>query len=247
VTRTDPGHVLRRALLVWGAGHLAVGRRALGWTLVVIEVVAAFVVGWLTIGLANSSAYLVPFLAGVAFLAAWAWQAVDAYRHARSAEAAAGPVPERSPAVAAGWLALPLLAWFAGFWLIGADGSTPAAALDRFVTDWSAGALDEERWPSSVLDAADEARDGLGAATDDLRDVRFSVTDLREDGATAVAEAVHYERRESRILWLFAGSELVPVADAEVLTLELEARPIELPGGGDIGAVRWLIVDGRAG
>jgi hypothetical protein len=247
VTRTDPGHVLRLALLVWGAGHLAVGRRTFGWSLVVTEVVAALLVAWLTVGLANSSAYLVPFLAGVAFLAAWAWQAVDAYRHARSAEAATGPVPERSPAVAAGWLAIPLLAWFAGFWLIGGDGSTAAAALDRFVTDWSDDALDGGRWPSSVRAAADEARDALRAGADDLRDVRFSLADVTDDGATAVAEAVHYERRESRFLWVFAGSELVPVADAEVLTLELEARPVELPGGGDVGAVRWVIVDARAG
>jgi hypothetical protein len=34
----------------------------------------------------------------------------------------------------------------------------------------------------------------------------------------------------------------VPVADDRVLTLELEARPLELPGGGEIGAVRWELV-----
>jgi hypothetical protein len=62
-----------------------------------------------------------------------------------------------------------------------------------------------------------------------------------------VAEAVHYERRDSTFLGLFAGTELVPVADQRVLTLELAARPVELPGGGDIGAVSWELVDASAG
>jgi hypothetical protein len=34
----------------------------------------------------------------------------------------------------------------------------------------------------------------------------------------------------------------VPVADEQVLTFELKAIPVELPGGGDIGAVRWELV-----
>ena len=31
----------------------------------------------------------------------------------------------------------------------------------------------------------------------------------------------------------------MPIADERIITLELEAVPVELPGGGDIGAVRW--------
>jgi hypothetical protein len=62
-----------------------------------------------------------------------------------------------------------------------------------------------------------------------------------------VAEAIHFERRDSRFLWVFAGSELVPIADRRVLTLDLEARPVELPGGGDIGVVRWELVGAEPG
>ncbi|MBA3740710.1 MAG: hypothetical protein H0W98_06160, partial [Chloroflexi bacterium] len=51
-----------------------------------------------------------------------------------------------------------------------------------------------------------------------------------------------YERRASSFLGIFPGSELIPVADEQILSFELEALPVELPGGGDIGAVRWELV-----
>lgn len=246
MTTPDPGRVLRRALLGWGLGHLAIGRVAIGRWLLVAEVVAVLLVAWLTIGLADSSAYLLPFIAGVAFLVAWAWQAVAAYHAAQSMQPARAPTPERSPATAIGWLSLPLLAWGTGFWLVSANAATPAATLDRFVTAWTADALDPEEWPPAVVRAAETAAAQLGDAENRFRDVRFRVAREESDSASAVAEAVHYERRDSRFLGIFAGSELVPVADQRVLTLELAARPVELPGGGDIGAVSWELVEASA-
>lgn len=241
----DPGRVLARALLGWGLGHLALRRSALGWALLAAEVISALLVAWLTVGLASSSAYLVPFLAGVAFIVAWAWQAVAAYRAARAQRASPGTsgAPERSPAAAIGWLSLPLLAWGTGFWLIGADAATPAATLDRFVTAWSDDELAADAWAPSVVAAVADADRSLGSEPDRLRDVRFTIIERTGNGATAVAEAIHYERRPSRFLWVFAGSELYPVADERLLTLDLAAVPVDLPGGGDIGAVRWELVD----
>jgi hypothetical protein len=61
-----------------------------------------------------------------------------------------------------------------------------------------------------------------------------------------VAEAIHYERRDARFLGILPGTALEPVADERLLTLELTARPVELPGGGDIGAVRWELVSAGA-
>lgn len=90
-----------------------------------------------------------------------------------------------------------------------------------------------------------EAR--LGTGPDRFRDVRIQIVREDDRGATAVAEAIHYERRASSFLGVFAGSELVPVADARVLSLLLEAVPVELPGGGDIGTVRWELVAADAG
>ncbi len=238
----DPGRVLRRALIGWGLGHLALGRRRAGTILLVAEALSALLVAWLTIGLAETSLYVVPFLAGVAFIVAWAWQAVDAYRSAHALQAARPPTPERSPAAAIGWLSLPLLVWSTGFWLTGAHAATPAAVLDRFVTAWTDDELGT-RWSSSIVDAADVAAASLGSGPDRFRDVRFRITSEDADRATAIAEAIHFERRESRFLGIFPGSELVPVADRQVLSLELDARPVELPGGGDIGAVRWVLVE----
>jgi hypothetical protein len=245
VSRPDPGRVLRWALVGWGLGHLVLGRTAIGLGLLAAEVASLGIVAWLTIGLADTSAYLVPFIAGVAFLAAWGWQAIAAYRTARSSAPAGAPAPARSPALAVGWLSLPLLAWGTGFWLIAAHAATPAAVLDRFVTEWSDDALSADRWPARVVEVADDVAASLGTGADRFRDVRVRIDEQAAGRATAVAEAIHFERRDSRFLWLFAGSELVPVADRELLWLELAARPVELPGGGEIGAVRWQLVEAR--
>jgi hypothetical protein len=242
VTGPDPGRVLRRALLGWGLGHLALGRTTAGSALLAGEVVAVLLVAWLTIGLADTSAYVVPFLAGAAFIVIWAWQAIVAYRAAQALHPARPAAPEHSPALAMGWLSLPLLVWGTGFWLIGAGAATPGAVLDRFVTAWSDDTLTPAEWPADVVTEAEAAASTLGTDPDRFRDVRIRLAEVDGQRATAIAEAIHYERRDARFLWVFAGSELVPVADREVLALRLEARPAELPGGGSIGAVRWELV-----
>ena len=246
MTAPDPGHVLRRAIIGWGLGHVALGRGSLGWALLAAELASALLVAWLTIGLADSNLYLVPFLAGVGFLVAWGWQAVAAYRSAQAAQAARAPTPERSPATAIGWLSLPMLAWFTGFWLFGADAATPAAALDRFVGAWTSDTMAADEWPREVVAAADEAAEGLGAGPDRFRDVRFTIVSVADGRASAVADAIHYERRPSSFL-VFEGTELVPVVDERILSLELGATAVELPGGGDIGAVRWELVAASGG
>jgi len=244
VNGAEPGRVLRWALVGWGLGHLALGRTMAGIILLTAEIAALLLVAWLTIGLADTSAYLIPFLAGAAFLAAWAWQAVAAYRSARAGMADVAAAP-RAPALAVGWLSVPLLIWGAGYWLVAAESASPAAVLDRFVTAWTDDDLAAGTWPAAVIEGAEAAGAELGVGPDRFRDVRVRVAERSADRATAVAEAIHYERRDSRFLWVFAGSELVPVADRQVLTLDLVAHPAELPGGGDIGAVRWEIVDAR--
>ena len=235
MTPPEPGRVLRLALIGWGLGHIAIGRHAVGRALLLAEAIGVALVAWLTIGLADTSAYLVPFLAGAAFIVAWGWQAVDAYRSARGLVPARSPTPERSPAAAIGWLSLPLLVWGTGFWLIGAHSATPAAVLDRFVSGWTSESLDSA-WPASVRRAARASLPPPGA------DLRIRITEADGSRATAVAEAIHYERRDARFLGILPGSALEPVADDRLLTLELAARPVELPGGGDIGAMRWELV-----
>ena len=239
MTAPEPGRVLRLALIGWGLGHIALGRHSIGRALLLAEPIGVAVVAWLTIGLADTSAYLVPFLAGTAFIVAWAWQAVDAYRSARASAAARPPAPERSPAAAIGWLSLPLLVWCTGFWLIGAHSATPAAVLDRFVSGWTSQSLGSE-WAPSVVRAARSTVPDPGA------DLRVRLSEEGATRATALAEAIHFERRNATFLGVFPGSALEPVADERLLTLQLVARPVELPGGGDIGAVRWELVSAEA-
>ncbi|HEX2883855.1 MAG TPA: hypothetical protein VHQ42_04710 [Candidatus Limnocylindria bacterium] len=242
MTSPEPGRVLRRALLAWGLGHLLVGRPAAGRGLLLAEIVAVLLVAWLTASLASTSLYLVPYLAGFGFLVAWAWQAIDAYRTAQRLAGSAGAVPERSPGTALAWLSLPLLVWGSGFWLVGAEHATPAAALDRFVTAWTADALTPEEWPPAVRRAARDVDRRLGTEADRFRDVRVRLVEQEGDGASAVVEAIHYERRAASFLWVFPGTELVPVADRRLLELELTAGEAPLVGGGDIGAVRWKVI-----
>lgn len=239
----DPGRVLLRSLVAWGWGHLEVGQVGLGRGLLVAEGVSILLVAWLTIGLAESSLYLVPFLGGAAFIVAWAAQAVHAYRAARRLQpAAVSSAPTRSPAAAIGLLSLPLLVWTTGFWLVAGHHATPAGVLDGFVTAWAADELADGPWPDAVVREADAAARSLGSGADRFRDVRVRLTEERGNRATAVAEAIHFERRPTRFLFVFPGTELVPVADERVLTFDLAARPVELPGGGDVGAVRWELV-----
>jgi hypothetical protein len=94
-----------------------------------------------------------------------------------------------------------------------------------------------------VIEAASEAEDSLGTGPDRFQDVRFSIVVRSDDAAFAVGETVHFEREETTVLIVFSGTELVPVADEQLLRLELAALPVELPGGGDVGAVRWELVD----
>jgi len=245
VTGPEPGTVLRRALVAWGLGHIALGRHAVGVALLATELASIAAVWWLTVELGSSSAYLAPFLAGMAFIAAWAWQAVAAYQLAHVMRVARPPTPERSPAAAIGWLSLPLLVWGSGFWLIGAGAGTPAAVLDAFVTEWSRGELGSA-WPAEVRSAARTAERQLGSGSDRFHDVRFAVEEVGPGRARAVGQSIHYERRPSTFLGVFPGSELVPIADERVLALELESVAVELPIFGDIGAVRWVLVSAEA-
>jgi hypothetical protein len=260
----DAGLALRRALLGWGLGHALLGRRQLAAALLAVELLSLALVGALLATLGDTTWYLVPFVAGSAFIVVWAAQAVAAYRAAQRAQGAIPPTPRGSAATAAAWLTVPLLAWGTGFWLVAATAATPAAVLDRFVTAWPVGAerstwaqlgTDPERLARVAATALDDLRDrcadgelGTDCAVADanlLRGVRIRLVDEDGSHATAVAQLVRYERRAARFLGLDVGSELVPVPVADLLEVELEARPAPI-GGVDIGARRWTIVNARA-
>lgn len=255
----SPGRVLHLSLLVWGLGYMAAGRGEVGLTWLAAEIAAlALVVGSL-IWLADGTHYLIPFLLGSAFILAWAWQAISAYRAAQRAQQAVGPSPPHSPAGAIVWLALPLLAWGTTFWLLAASAAGPSAVLDRFVAGWGQDSPAPATWSEGLAVAPEALERDAGVAlqrleqrcrqlgeacdlTNPLRDVRIRLLQQSSESATAVAELVRYQRRPSRLLGLFEGSELVPVPLQRLLTLELGTLPDPGPLGIDIGARRWIIV-----
>jgi hypothetical protein len=260
VSGAAPGRVLRLAVLGWGLGDLALGRPLAGvaWLIAEAAALVALVAG--TILFADSTWYLLPFLAGMAFIAVWTAQAVAAYRRAQRLQEGVPPAPSGSPAATAAWLTIPLLAWGTGFWLFAADAATPGAVLDRFVTAWPTAQL--QAWdpamavrPAQLTEAVDTARDRLrqlcaqDRLADDcdeapenlLRDIRVRITLETGSAASAVAEVVRFERRPSRFLGIFDATALVPVPIEPILRLELEARPAAL------GAARWTIVNAEPG
>jgi hypothetical protein len=257
--------VLYLALVAWGLGDMALGRRTRGIAWLAAEIVSAALVAYLAIGLADTSWYLLPFVAGIAFLAAWVAQAVDAYRRAQRVQGAIGPTPPRSPAAAVAWLCVPLLVWGTGFWLVAGSASGPAAAVDAFETSWpraaTGAALDHSLQLAPAAEQAAQAAirrlQGLCAEerlTSDcadvpanlLRDVRFTISQVSSDAAIATANVVNFERRPSRFLGIFPATDLVPVPQETVLRLDLRAVPAPLPGGIEVGARRWRIVGGSA-
>lgn len=265
MSAASPGRALRLSLLAWGLGDIGLGRTTRGLAWLAAEVVALALVVAGSLLLADTTWYLVPFLAGMGFIGLWAAQAIWAYRSAArdQAEPMEGP-PEPSPATgrraaAVTWLTLPLLAWGTGFWLVAADAASPAAVLDRFVTAWPR--LDSEPLdPGLAVDRQAVSRAGAdalerldalcaaGRLPDDcgdadaalLRDVRMRLAEVDGSRATAVAEVVRYERRDARFLGIFAGSELVPVPVESVLRLELGTREAAL------GSQRWVILNAEA-
>lgn len=257
-----PGRVLRLAVVAWGLGDLALGNTAAGLAWLLAEGLAVAGVTAAMVLFADTSWYLLPFLLGVAFLVAWAGQAVRAYRRAQLAHGAIPPTAIRSPALTIAWLAVPLLLWATGFWLVAGAAGSPDAVVNGFVSDWTDAARSDGPYAQHDTLEPDSVSAAVGAGLDRLRqlcrqgalavdcatapenllhDVRFRIEEDGSSRATAVAELVRFERRPSTILGFIQASELVPVAIEPILVLHLATRPAAA------GAVRWTIVNAEAG
>ena len=160
------------------------------------------------------------------------------------------------------WLTIPVLVWGTGFWLASGSAAGPAAAVDRFERSWASlaagGRLDPQLGVDARVSAAAVAAlsalqrlcaggtlsSGCSSSGRDLvRDVRIGLTTAGSDAATAAVTVVAFERRPSQFLGIFGGTDLVPVPRQTLLTLHLRAFPASLPGGLQLGAQRWRIVD----
>jgi hypothetical protein len=259
VSAETPRGVLRRALLAWGLGDLALGRRRAAVAWLIGEAVGLVLIALLSLAYIATSWYLLPFLAGIAFIVVWAAQAIVAYRRSVGANAGAA-TPQSSPAAIV-VLTIPLLIAGAGFWLAAGTAGSPDTVLDRFVGEWASVADGRASWEASLTtNSADVTRQAInavaflrqlciagkwgedchGSATGLLRGIRVSIVAEGAHQATATAETVRYEQRDSRFLGIFPSTELVPVSTGEVLRLQLEASPAMF------GGVDWSIVSAEA-
>ena len=230
-----------------------------------MEAVWLFVLLLVTPALIAGTAYLVPFVIGIGFIAFWGAQAIAAYRAARRRHAATPPAGPHSPAAGIAWLALPLLAWGTLFWVAAGRNASAPAVMEAFLARWEEIAQNP-RAGAGVATDPDELSDDAAAAIDTLRglcragivpgncdgdvralgrDVRFRVVRPGDDAVTAMLEVVGYERRASRFLWIFEGTEVVPVPREPLLRLRLAVA--DEPGlFGALGAERWRVVSSHA-
>ena len=139
---TDPASALRRALLLWGAGHLAMGLRR-GWLMLAAEV--AFIVALVLFLLprATGTSDDLVFTTLALFFVAWVAQAVDAYRIAARALDREPPIEVHGrPALLLLALVIPATLVFTTFWMAAGRGATPESALEHYVVAWRAGEPD---------------------------------------------------------------------------------------------------------
>ena len=127
--------VLRRALFVWGLGHLAIGDRR-GWLLLLLHPLAIGALLLVAIQLIDGTRWLIVLPPLAALLVVWLAQAVHAYR--RAVELGAKPGGELQAA-----LFLPLaVTVLTAFWLIGGRHGSPTATLEGYVVAWMSGRVE---------------------------------------------------------------------------------------------------------
>jgi len=250
---------MRRALLAWGLGDLALGRTRIAIAWLISEALGIALIAFLSLAYLTTSWYLLPFLAGIAFIVVWAVQAIAAYRRAVSVSDGEAS-PQSSPAAIV-VLTIPLLMAGAGFWLAAGTAGSPDAVLDRFVGEWASVVDHRATWEvgltSDPAGIADQARNAVaflrqlcaegkwgedcnGSAAGLLHGLRVSIVDEGGAQATATAETVRYEQHDSHFLGIFPSTELIPISTGEVLRLRLAARPAPF------GGVDWSIVSAEA-
>lgn len=141
--------VLRRALVIWGLGHLAIGDRR-GWLLILAQPLAIGALVVLTALFIEGTRWMVVFPGLVLVLVVWLFQALNAYRRAVARGAAAGGELQVA-------LFLPLVvALVTGFWLIGGTSGSPATTLREYVSAWQNGRTEvaQELFTTTVDGAA---------------------------------------------------------------------------------------------
>lgn len=253
--------VLRRSLIVWGWGHVALGDRR-GWALAILE--PLFMAGLLLVAvqLIDGTQWLIVFAPLVILLAVWLGQALHAYQRALRLGAAAGGEAQVA-------LFLPLaVTLLTVYWLVGGSFGSPAATVGRYALDWmsarpaDAAQLFVSRPDPSALGATWQAemdflRSRVGQAADEygpasglhpdspFDNLRFGEPVEQQLGLAQVTiDIVRQEEVQTTILGFIptASQETVAVERAGVISLRLVPQPSVgwLPVG-HLASSSWLI------
>jgi hypothetical protein len=242
--------VLRRSLLIWGWGHIALGDRR-GWLLVLLQPIAlagVLVAAW---QLLDGTRWLAVFLPLVALLVFWVGQAVHAHQRALALGAAPGGELQLA------WFLPAVLAVVSAFWLVGGRHGSPASAVEAYMTAWQSdrpdvaialygsGApatadvaqlwLEERAWLTSQIEQS-RATYGAASGLDPARP--FSSLRVTQSGPTHfVVELVRSESYQTTILGFIptAGQRTVVIAPM------LDIVVTEEPEAGYLPSTVWRI------
>ncbi len=256
------GAILRRALLVWGLGHLALGDRR-GWVLIALQVLS--VGGFLLLAgaLIDGSRWILLLPLLLLVILAWVAQAVHA--HHEAIRRGASPGGE----LHVFWMLPAVVVGVTGFWLIGGPHSSPEAALREYVESWrwsrpaAAAAMFREplgadtltgAWATHDAHLTERVRDafarfGPSSGLDSRRPfnaLRFvEATELRTaDSAVFAVQITRRQRIETTLFGLLPTASQETVVVEEVGRVEVRAhavpRPAWLPEG-PLGSSTWLI------
>lgn len=236
--------VLRRGLLVWGLGHLAIGDRR-GWLLILLQPLSIAAVVLVAVQLIDGTRWLIVLPPLAALLIVWLAQAIHA--HQRATELGARPGGELQAA-----LFLPIaVTVLTAFWLVGGRHGSPAATLEGYVVAWmseraeTASSLYVRPVPPGDLGATwagqfayltDRVgllagRFGPASGLDPARpfdNLRFRDPVATGPGRQMVGiDIVRRQRVETMVLGIVptAGQETVVVEQAGTITLSLVAQP----------------------
>lgn len=229
--------VLRRALLIWGWGHLTLRDRR-GWLLVLLQPLA---IGGLLIAawqLIDGTRWLVVFVPLVTLLVVWVGQAVHAHRRAIALGGAPG-----------GELQLALFLPFAftlltAFWLVGGRHGSPASTVEAYMDAWQAGrpdiamallatprpmseVADDWQWAMGIITNEVETGRGLYGVASGLdperpfNSLRVIQSDRPAEPVRFVVQVVRSERFDTTILGLIPTAGQRTVLVEQVLWIDL--------------------------
>jgi hypothetical protein len=231
--------VLRRSLLIWGWGHIALGDGR-GWLLVLLQPLA--LAAWLFAAweLIDGTRWLAVFLPLVALLVFWVGQAVHAHRRAMAVGAAPGGELQLV------WFLPVVLALVSAFWLVGGRHGSPVSAVEEYMDAWEAnrtdlavGLFSDDRPSETVLAAIwAEQRISLTAAIEQARatygpssglDPRRPFRSLRvtQTGPTAFSvELVRSESYQTTLLGFIPTAGQRTVVVGPVIWITVTEKPV---------------------